>query len=143
MFGCMSGVLTLAPAAILRKDGLHITIALSFLAILATCIVGGLVFAVPVTAFLLLFALWVRFVGNAAGGAKRILFMITIVLSSLFLAQYVIHLPIRFALDQPPVKIAANVAGIFLAAAMLGATVELLIKRNRNNQIPPGNIKQI
>lgn len=139
----LSGALTLAPAAILKKDGLRVAIALSFLAIFATCKVGGLIFAVPVTVFLLLFSLWVRFVGNADTGAKRIFFIITIVLSSLFLAQHVFHLPIRFALSQPPVKIASNVAGILLAAAMLGAAVELLIMRKRKNQGPPNNTSEL
>lgn len=138
----VSGLLTLAPAAVLKKEQMRITIALSFLAILATCIVGGLIFAVPATVFLVLFSLWVRFVGRATTGAKRVLFIVTIVLSALFLAQHVLHLPIRFALDQPAVKIASNVAGILLAAAMLGATLELLILRKRKNQETPNQALQ-
>lgn len=130
----LSGVLTLAPAAVLKKDQMRITIALSFLAILATSHVGGLIFAVPVTVFLLLFSLWVRFVGHAAAGPKRVLFIVTIVLSALFLTQHVAHLAIRFALDEPAVKIASNIAGIFLAAAMLCGTLELLILRKKDNE---------
>jgi len=129
-----SFVFTLGPAAVLMKDRLQITIVLCFVAILASFVAGGLILAVPVTVFLVLFSFWVRFVGKAEAGVKRILFIITMVLSAIFLAQHVVHLPIRFALDQPAVKIASNVAGIFLAAAMLSATLELLIIKRRKNR---------
>lgn len=134
----MSGVLALAPAAVLKKDRLWISIALSFLAILATSYIGGLISAVPVAVFLLLFSLWVRFVGHDSARAKPILFIVTIVLSALFFAQHLVHLPIRFALNQPPFKIASNVAGIFLAAAMFCITLELLMlrKKNRSDKTP-------
>ena len=137
----LSGVLTLAPAAVLKRDRMRVSIALSFLAIMATSHVGGLIYAIPVTVFLLLFSLWVRFVGHATARAKRILFIVTIVLSALFLAQHVVHLPIRFAFNQPSLKIASNVAGIFLAAAMLCVTLELLMLRKRNNLLVLGRTK--
>lgn len=130
----ISGVLTLAPAAVLKRERMLVTIAMSFLAILAMNYVGGLILGVPVTILLLLFSLWVRFVGFATAGPKRVLFIVTLVLSALFLAQHIVHLPIRFALNQAPVKIASNVAGILLAAAMLCATLESLILRKRKKQ---------
>lgn len=127
-----SGILTLAPAAVLKKDQMWISVALSFLAILATSYIGGLISAVPVAVFLLVFSLWVRFVGHDSARAKRILFTVTIVLTALFFAQHLVHLPIRFALNQPPFKIASNVAGIFLSAAMLCVTLELQMVRKKN-----------
>jgi len=128
----LSGLLMLAPAAVLTRDRLHITIALSFFAILATTHVGGLVFAIPVTVFLLLFSLWVRWIGRAAAGPLRVLFIATTATAALFFAAQVVHLPIRLALHQPPAKIAANMAGILLAAAMLCATLERrVLRKNR------------
>jgi hypothetical protein len=127
----VSGVLSLVPAAILKKERMRVTIVSSFLAIFATCKVGGLIFAAPITAFLLLFALWVRFVGHAHAGVKRVLFGVTLVLSALILALQVVHLPIRIALHQPAVMIAANVAAILVAATMLSATLAMLIVKKR------------
>jgi hypothetical protein len=129
-----SVALTLAPAAVLKKNQMRITTGLSFIAILATSHIGGLVFAIPITIILLLFSLWVRFVGRANVGPKRVLFIVTIVLSALFLAQHLAHLPIRIFLDQPAAKIEANVGGIFLAVAMLSATLEMMILKKTIHQ---------
>lgn len=129
----LSLVLTLAPAVILVKDRMRVTIVLSFLTILMTGKIGGLLFAIPVALFLALFAAWVRFVGRGEGVAKRASFVITIVMSVLFLAQHLVHLPLRFALDQPAILVASNVAGILLALTMLSATLEFLWNKNQNN----------
>ena len=127
-------VLSLAPIALLRKDRLRISMVLYVLGLFAVVKVGGLIFAVPVAVLLLLFTMWLRFVGHADGGAKHALFILTIVLCALYLAQHVVHLPIRMHLDQPKVKIAANIAGGLVALAMLSAAVELLVTTVRTHR---------
>lgn len=134
MHAVSSGLLALALAAILRKERMRIAFILSFYAIFTVSKIGGLIFAVIVAVFLLLFFMWLRFVSRADAGTKRVLFIATIVLSMLFLALQAVHLPIRFALNQPTMKIEFNVAGIFLSVAMLGAAIELLVIRKRNNK---------
>lgn len=121
----ISGVLTLAPAAIFYKDRLKIAIALSFLAIHAGNYVGGLLLSVPIALILLVFALWLHYVGHADSGPKRVLFVITVILTALFVMLQVGHLPIRFMLEQKAARIAANVAGIILGSALLGASLEM------------------
>lgn len=133
----LSAVLTLAPAVVLKKDRMRVSILLSFFAILSTCLIGGVIFAALVTVFLFLFSCWLRFLNHADSGAKRALFIISLVLPAIFLVLQVVHLPIRYALGQPPVKIAPNTAGIFLAAALVGGRLEIMIIRKRKNKETP------
>jgi hypothetical protein len=129
--GIVSGVLTLAPAAVLKRDGLKASIAYTFFAIFAICKLGGLVFAVPATLFFLLWFSWVRFVGHAISGPKRVLFFMTGAFSALYLACQIVHLPIREALKQSSIMLMANEAGIYMAGAMFIAIIELAIVKRQ------------
>jgi hypothetical protein len=124
-----SAILWLAPATILKSDGLKISRVLTFIAIFGMCHVGGLILATPLTLVLCVYFVWVCFVGHATGGTKRVLFLATITLSAIYLTVQILHLPIRFALGQPTTLIAANIAGILAALSMLAAPTELLIAR--------------
>jgi len=126
-----SVLLTFAPGAILKKDRLNISRVLTFLAILATCKVGGLLLAVPLTAILWLYFRWVRFVGYATVGTKFVLFWTTLILMGVYLELQIIHLPIRGILGQDRLRIEANVAGILVALCMFCALLELKMSIRR------------
>lgn len=111
-------LLNLLPRSVLKKDRLRFTIALDFITLFSAMITRGLLLAVPVAFLLMLFHLWIRAIGKKPTTRNRTLFVITLVVCGLFIASQIIHLPIRIALKQEGLLIAANVTGLLFAIAM-------------------------
>lgn len=125
-------ILVQVPVAVLRGLGLKASHYLAFVTIFACSLLGGLIFAAPTTFLLMLYCLWVSFLGSADRGAKRTLFFVTLGLGALFLTIQILHLPIRFALQQPAPLIWANVVGILLALCLLVTPTELALVQKRS-----------
>lgn len=128
----LSLILVQAPGAFLRYDGLKLSIYSAFFAILAAGTLGGVIFAGPATLLLVLYCLWVRFVGYADRGAKWVLSFGTMVLAALYLLIQILHLPIRYALRQSEVLIWANIVGILFALCLLVIPLELALLRKKS-----------
>ena len=133
-----SVLLSQVPSWALKSKGLRASTVLSFLAILAMSHVGGLLFALPLTAALALVLLWISFVGRAEGRAKRILFRVTLTLICLSLVVHVINLPIRFLLHQPELRIWGNIVGILACGAFLAGSIEVLRKQRKERELAAG-----
>lgn len=130
-------ILVCGPASILKKDRLYVSLVLTFVAIFGCCKLAGLLLAVPVTVVLLLYFMWIRFLAQSTSGPKYILFWTTAILAGVYLAIQIIHLPIRLALGQSALLVAANLIGIAWALCLLCAPVELAIVRRHRTRSDP------
>lgn len=120
----VSILLTLIPSMILKQQKMNITIGFCFFSLFATIKVGGLILAVPVLAFMCIFFLWLHF---AVTKQSKAYLLTTLIVVSLWFLSQLLHLPLRFHLNQPTVKIAANIAGLLLAGALTSGTIEFMI----------------
>jgi hypothetical protein len=123
------GVLVGLPAYVMAKRRRWWASAIAApAAFVVTMYVGGVIFTVPsaIAVTALYYAMSVL-----RGGRRRWARTLHAVVGTLIIVwafAQVVHLPVRFYLEQEPARIAGNVAGIGVALALTAAFIESLVR---------------